>query len=181
MLTVRSLSGSSQKQQFCQVCRQLTYDAVCRCGHVLSTCIRHPDKCACNLLQSKCRLQRKLVQKQVAAALASHQDVPTSSSNGSGGGKPRVMVIGEDLASPITMFCCTQRTITALHSQSQQVQPDVLLMSTQQCFSPYGTHCSLLMVLLDRWGWLLWLGHCSAPFSSRLPGVHCGQPGQTAV
>ncbi|KAA6424737.1 MAG: UDP-sulfoquinovose synthase [Trebouxia sp. A1-2] len=47
-------------------------------------------------MQSKSRLQRKLVNKQVAAALASHQDVPTSSSNGSGGGKPRVMVIGGD-------------------------------------------------------------------------------------
>ncbi|DBA80339.1 hypothetical protein WJX79_009674 [Trebouxia sp. C0005] len=62
-VTVRSLSGSSQRQQVCQ---------------------------------SKSRLQRKLVNKQVAAALASHQDVPTSSSNGSGGGKPRVMVIGGD-------------------------------------------------------------------------------------
>lgn len=37
----------------------------------------------------------KLGSKHVSAALASHQDVPTSSSsNGAGGGKPRVMVIG---------------------------------------------------------------------------------------
>lgn len=36
----------------------------------------------------------KLSSKHVSAALASHQDVPTSSSNGAGGGKPRVMVIG---------------------------------------------------------------------------------------
>ncbi|KAL0041303.1 hypothetical protein WJX77_011632 [Trebouxia sp. C0004] len=49
-----------------------------------------------HVCQSKCRLQRKLIKKQVAAALASHQDVPTSTSNGSGGGKPRVMVIGGD-------------------------------------------------------------------------------------
>ncbi len=104
MLTARSLSGSSQRQHVCQVCRQLTCDAVCKCGHILSTHNRHTDKCACDLLQSKCRLQRKLVKKQVAAALASHQDVPTSSSNGSGGGKPRVMVIGEDPASLTTMF-----------------------------------------------------------------------------
>ena len=43
----------------------------------------------------KSRLHTKLISKHIAAALASHQDVPTSSSNGSGGGKPRVMVIGE--------------------------------------------------------------------------------------
>ena len=41
------------------------------------------------------RLQSKLISKHVSAALASHQDVPTSNSNGAGGGKPRVMVIGE--------------------------------------------------------------------------------------
>ena len=40
------------------------------------------------------RLGCKLISKHISAALASHQDVPTSSSNGAGGGKPRVMVIG---------------------------------------------------------------------------------------
>ena len=41
------------------------------------------------------QLQGKLISREVSAALASHQDVPTSTSNGAGGGKPRVMVIGE--------------------------------------------------------------------------------------
>ena len=45
--------------------------------------------------QTQNRLRGKLISKQVAAALASHQDVPASKTNGAGGGKPRVMVIGE--------------------------------------------------------------------------------------
>lgn len=57
-------------------------------------------------------MQRKPVNKQVAAALASHQDVPTSSSNGSGGGKPRVMVIGEQCLCLNYSVCRTSTATT---------------------------------------------------------------------
>ena len=49
--------------------------------------------------QRQNKLQSKRVSKHIAAALASHQDVPTSKSNGAGGGKPRVMVIGKQAAT----------------------------------------------------------------------------------
>ena len=44
--------------------------------------------------------------KQVQAALATHQDVPTSSTNGTSGGKQRVMVIGELLSVALRQCAC---------------------------------------------------------------------------
>lgn len=94
---VSRLSRPSQRHQLCQVCCCVLLPAYSY-AYVHAVCMGSAPFLS-NLLvqmqhQRQNKLQSKRVSKHIAAALASHQDVPASTSNGAGGGKPRVMVIG---------------------------------------------------------------------------------------